>query len=250
MINLAISLGLGTAFFVLVSLWLGPIAGVFPGLGVTGISLFLTSRRIGARVEAEMAQVVPLLQERRIDAARSKLEGIKERYGRWQFLLSGQIDAQLGMIEYLQMHWDRAMPLLQKGRWRNWTALVCIAAIHHRQGRRDEAWETFEKAAAAGSKEVIIYGIWATLLVRDGKRTEALAAVAQGLKAQPESQVLKELQSKIANKKKIKPKMFGDAWYQFFPEDMARQMITRGRRGGMPQQMPQPRIGARRAPRR
>ncbi len=250
MINLAISLGLGATFFILVSLWLGPVAGVFPGLGVTGISLFLTSRRIGGQVEAEMAEIVPMLQERRIDAAQARLEAIKERYGRWQLLLSGQIDAQLGMIEYLQMHWDRAMPLLQRGKWRNWTALVCIAAIHHRQGRREEAWAALDKAASVGPKEVIIYAIWATLLVRDSQRGEALTVIARGLKAQPDSQVLKELQAKIANKKKIDPKMFGETWYQFFPEDMARKMLTRGRRGGMQQQIPQPRIGARRAPRR
>ncbi len=249
MINFAISVGLGTVFFVLVALWINPIAGVFPGLGVMGISLFLLSRRISQRLESELSAIVPLLQDRQIDAARERLLSVKERYGRWQFMLSSQIDSQLGMIEYLQMHWDAALPLLQKGQWRNWTALVCIGAIHYRQGRKEAAWEALEKAAAAGSKEVIVYGIWSSLLVRDGKRTEALAAVAKGLKAQPESQILKELQSKIANKKKVKPKMFGDAWFQFFPEDMARQMVTRGRRG-MPGAPQQPRIGARRAPRR
>ena len=250
MINLGISLAIGLVLFGAVSLWLGPIAAVFPALGAVGISMFVTSRRVAKAVEAELAAVVPLLQNRKIDAARKRLQGVKDRYGRWQFLLEGQIDAQLGMIEYLQMHWDAALPLLERGKWRNWTALVCIGAIHHRQGRKAQAYEAFDKAAAAGSKEVIIYGIWATLLVRDDQRSEALAVVAKGLKAQPDSKLLKDLKQKIANKKKIKPNLFGDPWYQFFPEDMAKQMMMRGRRGGMPAGVPQPRIGARSAPRR
>ncbi len=87
--------------------------------------------------------------------------------------------------------------------------------------------------------------------MRDGKRTEALEVVDAGLKHQPDSPMLKELQQKIANKKKVDPKAFGDLWYQFFPEDFAKQMVVRGRAGHpLMAQQPQPRIGARQAPRR
>ena len=177
------------------------------------------------------------------------LRGIQERHGRWQFMLEGQIEAQLGMLEYLQMNWDKALPKLEAGKWRNWTAWTCIGCIHYRRGRKAAAWEAFGKAADAAPKEVIIYGVWATLLVRDNERTEALNVVARGLNSQPDSKTLKDLKQKIANKKKIKNTMFGEGWYQFFPEDMAQQMMMRGRRSGMPQ-APQPRIGARGAPRR
>lgn len=248
MYSLAIAVAAGVAVFGAVAAWLGVIAGIIPGIAVVIVTMFFLSRRVGQTVEAEMQTIVPLLQSRKVAEAQQKIRDMKATYGNWQFLLSGQLDAQLGMLEYMQMNFDQALPLLVSGKWRNWSALVCIACIHYRRGRKEQAWEAFDAAASAADKESIIYGVWATLLLKDGKRTEALAAVARGLKAQPESQVLKELQSKIANKKKLKaPKMFGEAWMQFFPEEMAQQMMLRGQRGGV---MQAPRLGARHAPRR
>ncbi|MCB9670833.1 MAG: hypothetical protein H6736_04535 [Alphaproteobacteria bacterium] len=254
MYNIALSFVAGFAVFLLTSLWLGPIPAVVPGLLVTGVTLYLLARRIGQLVEAEMAALVPLMQERKVDEAKAKLEAIKQQYGRWQLLLEGQMDAQVGMIDYLQMKFDEALPRLEKGRYRNWTALACIGCIHWRKGRKDDAWKAFEEAHAAGPKDPIFYLLWATLLHRDGKRTEALQALDHGLKAMPGNQTLLDLQRTIANKKQVSTKHFPQTWYQFFPEDMAKQMIMRGRKGPMPEgapQMPQqPRIGASRAPRR
>ncbi len=254
MYNLLLSLGIGIAVFGAVTAWLGVIAGVIPGIATTLVALFFLSRRVGKVVEQEMSQLVPLLQARKVAEAQQRIRSLQARYGRWQFMLEGQLSAQLGMIEYMQMHFDEALPLLEEGKWRNWSALVCIGCIHHRKGRKDQAWEAFRKAASAAPKEVIIYGVWTTLLLRDGKRAEALEVVASGLKQQPDSQIMKELKQKVANKKKVKPQMFGETWYQFFPEDMAQQMMMRGQRGGNPamQQVAaqQPRFGARHAPRR
>lgn len=249
MYSLAISLVAGLAVFGAVSAGFGSVvAGVIPGLAAVGGVMFFLTRRVGRSVEAEMQQLVPLLQTRKVAEAQKLLRDLKARYGRWQFLLSGQLDAQLGMIEYMQLHFDEALPLLESGKWRNWTALTCIGCIHHRRGRKAQAYASFDAAAKAASKEVVIYGVWASLLVKEGKRTEALAVVSRGLEAQPDSQVLLELKKKIANKKKLKPpKMFGEAWMQFYPEEMAQQMMLRGQRGGV---MQAPRLGARHAPRR
>jgi tetratricopeptide (TPR) repeat protein len=254
MYNIAIAFASGFVVFLLTSQAMGPIPAVLPGLLVTGVAMFLLSRRTARAVEAEMAELMPLMQERRIDEAVAKLASIKARYGRWQLMLEGQMDAQIGMIDYLQMKFDEALPRLEAGKFRNWTALTCIGCIHWRRGRKEQAYEAFAAAAAAAPKESIIYLVWTTLLVRDGKREEALKAIGEGVKANPDAQTLKNLQKTVANKKKISTKHFPQTWYQFFPEDMARQMTMRGRRGPLPEgapQMPQaPRIGARRAPRR
>jgi tetratricopeptide (TPR) repeat protein len=252
MLNLLLALALAAASFVAVTLWLGPIAAVAPALGVLLLALFLLSRRTAAQVNAELQGVAPLLQARRIDEAQTKLTVIKERYGRWQFLLAGQIDAQLGVIDYLQLKFDEARPKLEAGKWRNAVALCCLGCIDWRQGRKDEAVKHFAAAAQASSQDVMVYQVWATLLARDGQRTEALAAVADGLKAIPDNAPLQDLQSRIANKKKIDTDRFGEAWYQFFPEEYAQKMVMRGTRGPSPlaARMPQPRFGARNAPRR
>jgi uncharacterized protein HemY len=252
MLNLLIAFAAGAVVFGLVSLWLGPIPATIPAVLVSALVVFLLTRRISGILEAEVAAVAPMLQNREVDRAKAHLQSIKERYGKWQLLLDRQLDAQLGMIDYLQMKYDEALPHLERGKWRNWQALVCIAAIHHRRGEADKAWEHLELAAAAGSKEVMVYLVWATLLVRAGKRTEALEVLTRGLKEQPDSRHLQNLKKRIANKKKVDIKQFPDTWYQFFPEDMARQMVMRGRRGGAGPlgAVEQPRIGARRAPRR
>jgi tetratricopeptide (TPR) repeat protein len=251
--NALAALGIGLAVFAPISLWLGPIAAVVPAILAMGVAMFLLARRTGRLVEAEIARVVPLLQERKIDEAKQLLTQIKQRHGRWQFMLDGQMDAQIGMIDYLQMKFDDALPKLEKGRSRNWTALTCIGCIHWRQGRKEEAYKAFTEATAAGPKESMAYIVQASLLVRDGKRTEALAALDAGIQQLPSSELLKNLRNTVANKNPIKVQSLPQTWYQFFPEDMAQQMLVKGRRGppppGTPQQ-PQPRFGARHAPRR
>lgn len=253
MYNILISLGAGTLTFVLIAAWLGSIPAVLPALIVAGLAMFGLARRTGRLVEAEIAAVVPLLQERRIDEAAALLEGIKKRHGRWQVLLEGQIDAQIGMIDYLQLKFDEALPKLEQGRTRNWTALACIGCIHWRKGRKDEAHKALEEATAAGPKEAMAWIVAASLLVRDGKRAEALSTLEKGIQQIPSSELLKNLRNTVANKKPIKVESLPQTWYQFFPEDMAQQMTMRGRKGPPPPgtpQMPQPRFGARHAPRR
>ena len=254
MYNVALSILAGLVTFLVLSLWLGPIPAVVPGLIVLAVTLFLLARRVGRQVEAEMAALVPLMQARKVEEARAHLTRMKQTYGPWQLMLGGQIDAQLGMIDYLEMKFDEALPKLQAGRFQNWTALACIGCIHWRKGEKDAAWTAFEEAHATSPKDPMLYLVWSTLLSRDGKRTEALQALDQGLKAMPENQTLLNLQKTIANKKQVSTKHFPQTWYQFFPEDLAKQMVMRGRRGPLPEgapQMPQaPRIGARQAPRR
>ena len=254
MYNVLLSLGAGALVGALAWALFGFLAAIVPALLVSVLAMFLLSRRTAGQVEAEVKRVLPLLQERRIDEAQTLLTAVKHKYGRWQLLLEGQIDAQLGMIDYLQMKFDEARPKLESGKWRNWSALLALAAIHWRQGRKDEAWKKFEEAASAGPKESLVYCVWATLLAREGLRKEALAAVAKGVAQQPTSQVLKDLQARVANDRKIDPKAFGELWFQYFPEDLAKEMVMRGRRAPGPlqqqQQGPQPRFGARHAPRR
>ena len=256
MYNLFLALGAAALTFLGVALWLGPVAAAFPAVGVLALAMFLLSRRTGQLVSTELEGVAPLLQARRIDEAETKLVRVKEKYGPWQFLLAGQIDAQLGIIDYLQLKWDSALPKLEAGKFRNAIAQTCIGAIHYRQGRKDEAWKSFASAASVSSNDVMVYCVWATLLARDGLRTEALEAVAKGQKELPNNAVLKDLHARIANKKKIDTRAFGEGWYQFFPEELQQQLVMRGTRAPSPfaqrlgQVQQQPRPGARHAPRR
>ena len=163
MYNILIAVGVSATVFLVVSLLMSPYAAVIPAVLVFGILLFVLTRRVGQLVQADMAKLVPLLQQRKVAQAEKLIRDVQSRYGKWQVMLTGQLDAQLGMIHYLQMKWDKAMPLLEKGKWRNWAAMVCMACVHYRQKRQDEAWKGFEAAAAVGKKEAMVYTVWALL---------------------------------------------------------------------------------------
>ena len=252
MYNILIAIGLGLLTYGVVAVALHPIGAVIPAAGVFLVAIFLLSRRTSRLVEAELRKLPQMLQARRIDEAKAHLDAVRQQYGRWQILLDGQLEAQVGMIDYIQMKFDEALPRLQKGTFQNWTAWAAIGCIHWRRDRREKAWEAFEKAASTAPKEAIVYAMWAQLLVKAGERNEAVAVLARGLEAMPDSDFLKGLHKRVANKKKVDVKSFPQTYYQFWPEEFAKAYVMRGRRGGpMPGQAPaQPRFGGRAAPRR
>jgi tetratricopeptide (TPR) repeat protein len=249
MYNVLLAIAAALLLFGVSLVWLKPIAAGIPAILLFGVVLFVLTRRISKILETEMEQIVPLLQARRVDEARAHLDAVRARYGRWQFLLDGQVAAQVGMIDYLQMKWDDALPRLEQGRWRNWTAILCIGLIHHRRGDKDKAYEEFANAASTASSEPMVYAVWVTLLSREGKRKEALEALARAKTDLPDNALIKQLHKTVANKKKINTKIFPQTWYQFFPEDMLKQHMLKGRQQQMAQ-MQQPRFGGRSAPRR
>jgi len=253
MYNVVISVVAGALVFTVVSVLLNAWAAILPALLVSGGAMFFLARRINKIIEAELARLPPLLEARKVDEAEAVLRSVQARYSRWQLYLEQQLEAQLGMIDYLQMKWDDALPKLERGSWRNAHALICVGAIHFRKGDKAAAWEALTKAQDADGKELMTHLVHAVLRTRGGDRAGALEVVARGLEALPDNQQLKQLQRRIANKKKIDVKQLPQTWYQFFPEDYAKQMMVRGRRGGPPPgmpQAPQQRIGAKRAPRR
>lgn len=239
-------------FAITTALW-SWVAAFLPALIVFFLVGYLLFRRLSTQLEAEMRAVVELLQGQRVDEARVRLEAIRGRWARWVPLLDGQVDAQLGTIDYLQMKFDEALPRLERGRYRNWTAEVCIGAIHYRRERKEQAWKAFDAAAATAPKEAMVYAVWATLRSRDGDRDAALAIAGKGLKALPSHPLLVAIHAALANKRKLDTKTYPQTWYQFFPEELLQQMRMTGRRAGPPPNQPvqpQQRFGARSAPRR
>jgi len=235
MYNIAIAVIVALVTFLLISFGMGWKVAIVPALFVGGVSFFFLARRVGNLVQPELDAAIALLQGGKVDEGRAKIEALKQRWGPWQLLLADQLDAQLGMLDYMQMKWDEAYPRLDRGKWRNWAALTCLACIHWRREDRKKAFELLEKAADASPKESMVYVVWATLLQKADQRDKALVALDKGLKENPDSAVLKELHGTIANKRKVDTKSFPQTWYQFFPEDLAAQYMIKGRKDG---QMP------------
>src|SRR5688572_20877219 len=151
MYNLLLAMLAGIVTFAGVTAALSAVAAVLPALGVFGLAMFLLARRTGQLVQQDLASVGTLLQQQRVDEAQTKLVLVKERYSRWQFLLAGQIDAQLGLIDYLQLKFDEAKPLLEAGKWRNAPVLARLGLIEWRRGQKTEAYKLLEAATQASS---------------------------------------------------------------------------------------------------
>lgn len=230
-IVLSLLLGLitGAAVYPIFWTWYAPIP---PAVLVSGIAFYLLSRWRTNLVQAEMQAIVPLLQARQVEQAEALVDRVRARHGRWVLLLDQQLSVQKGMLRYAQGHFDQAEPLLRRGQWNNWQAHVALAAIHHRRDEHVKAWEHLEKAAKAQAKESMVYVVWAVLAVRAGERDRALRVLARAVAKLPESRVLADLQGRVANKKKIDVKQLPQTWYHFFPEDLAKQVMVRGRKGG------------------
>ncbi len=231
MYTLLLSLALGMGTYALVAVLFDPIAAIVPAIMAFGIALVVVLLRVKRRVDDAMGGIVPLLQERRIADAQAHLEGLRKQWARWMPLLDGQVDAQLGMIDYYQLKFDAALPKLQKGQWRNFMALGCIGAIHFRKGRRKEAFEALAKAVKVAPKEPLAYVLHAVLAHRAGDDDKALEVLRAGVAAIPDNKQLQDLSRRVANKKKIDAAALGESWVQFFPEDMVAQQHIAARKG-------------------
>jgi tetratricopeptide (TPR) repeat protein len=239
MYNLLISLGSAAAAFLLGMAVAGHwIAGFLPAILVVLIVYFVLARRTSNRLQTIMEQAGRLLQAQKMAEARKLLDAARP-LGRWQFLVEGQIEAQLGALAYLERDWRTARGHLDKAWSRNWMAQGMLAAMDLREKKAEEGVERLEKASGFARKEALFWGLYAYILAESRQQDKALEVVARGLKVMPENEGLKGLQGAISNKRR-KLKMgsfFGNQWYTFFPEQFPvrryQQAAVQGR--GFPQ---------------
>jgi len=229
MISLLAAFGIACLAYGLVAVLLDPVAAILPAFFALTIALVILWRRASRGVQDALMPLEPLLRGGKVAEADVLLVSVSNRWSSWMPLLKGQLAAQRGMLLYMQSNWDDAMPLLMDGKWRNWMAQACIGCIHHRRGEVDEAFEFLARATKSGKKEPLAWVVRAVLLSRAGRRDEALQALSVGLTHLPEHRQLVDLKRTLANKKKVNTALFGQGWYQFFPEELAQKM--RGQAG-------------------
>ena len=242
MYNLLIALGIGAVFFVIGQVIAGAaVAGFIPGtIALVVASLFL-ARRTGKAFQTVMEKAAQEFQAGKFEHGLRLMESCF-KYAKWQFFVGPQIHGQIGMLMYLQRKWKPARTHLSQAWKRDWRARTMLAALDHREGRKDEALELMDKLTGYGGKDPVFWALYAYIAVEAKKREKALSVVSDGLKKCPDSTGLKELQGTIANKRKLKMKAFAPTWYQYFPEQMPRSQMQKyagQQQGGM--RYPQPR---------
>ena len=148
MYNLLLSLALGLVSGLLSGILVGQaIAGVIPGVLLAVVAYIVLARRTGQQLQAIVNEAMaefqgmdniapprtPAEAQRLRNLQLSKIAAGKEilrrgfALGPWQFLVSKQIHAQIGAIDYMQMDWGEARTSLEQAWSRNWQAKAMLA---------------------------------------------------------------------------------------------------------------------------
>jgi tetratricopeptide (TPR) repeat protein len=200
-----------------------PLWGALPvGVLVFVGSFYLISRLIMKKVMAIMESATKDLQANppRIEKGIKTLQTAM-KYGPWQIYVTGQLNAQIGMIYYMKRDFANAFPYLEKAFFKNWVAMGMLGISYMKRQKKDKMKETFEKAVQASPKEGLLWNLYAYCLAEGGDTEKAQEVLNRGLKKLPGEEKLTANLEAVANGKKMKMRTYGDLWFQFHLESVA-----------------------------
>jgi tetratricopeptide (TPR) repeat protein len=217
-LNLLISLSVAVIAVLLcvllkISLWITLPLGL-----VIGLALFVyLGRRIQGRLEKIFNCASELIKRQQFDQA-IKVMADGYRFSRWQFLVKGSIDGQIGVLYYLRKKVDKAEPLLNSAGFQHYVAKAMLAIIFWKRGEKKKAKTTFKLALKSGRKESLLYAVYAYILNEMKERDKAIEILNNGLKICKNDERLLLNRNNLQNNRSMKMKVFGDQWYQFMLE--------------------------------
>ena len=218
MLNLLSGLGVAIVaalLFVLlkINIWIAMPIGLLAGLGL----FIYLGRRVQARLEKVFNRATEVLKKQQFDQA---IETMREgyRYGRWQFLVKGSIDGQIGVVQYLRKKNAEAEPLLRSASYQHYIAKAMLGILQWRRGEKKQAKTTFELALKSGKKESLLYAVYAYLLNEMKEKDKAVEVLNKGLKVCKDDERLLVNRNNLQNNRPMKMKVYGDQWYQFMLE--------------------------------
>jgi Tfp pilus assembly protein PilF len=221
MYNILISVAAGVIVFLALTLavklswWLSLVIALLVVMG----GFYFLSRQTMAKVMAIMESASKDLQAQRVEKAIRDLKGALE-YGKWQIYVTGQINAQIGMVYYLKRDFSNAFPYLEKAFFKNWVAMGMLGVTYMKRGKREKMKETFEKAVQWSAKESLLWALYAYCMAESGDNGRAREILEQGLKKIPGDEKLKQNLELLGEGKKMKMKGYGEMWLQFHLESM------------------------------
>jgi hypothetical protein len=248
MFNILLSLAAGTLVTIVFGWLLGMPRvvvgyGIVPGIIAMIAVLIWLSRRTGKRLQSIMDRVQVELQPRpgtKPDQARfERAVGILRegyKYKRWQVLVGSTIDAQIGMLLYLQKKFEESEPYLENAVWRNWVAKAMLAVNQFRRRDFVQMKKTFEKTAKVAKKESLLWNLYAWCLWKSGDRDGAIDALSRGGEILTDDTRLTTNKAALQKGKNMKMRGWNEMWYQFHLDtppqpkpQMDRRSVFRGR---------------------
>jgi tetratricopeptide (TPR) repeat protein len=196
-----------------INIWIAMTLGLLGGLGL----FIYLGRRVQARLERVFNRASEALKKQQFDQA---IEVMKEgyRFNRWQFLVKGSIDGQIGVVQYLRKKTAEAEPLLRSASYQHYIAKAMLGILLWKRGEKKRAKATFQLALKSGKKESLLYAVYAYVLTEMKEKEKAVAVLNQGLKVCKDDERLLVNRNNLQNNRPMKMKVYGDAWYQFMLE--------------------------------
>jgi tetratricopeptide (TPR) repeat protein len=219
MYNILISAGAAVVVFIILkfaaalSWWLSLLIALPVFMGV----FYLISRLIMKKVMAVMEAATKDLQAQRVEKCIRELQGAF-KYGKWQIYVTGQLNAQIGMIHYMKREFAAAFPYLEKAFFKNWVAMGMLAVSYMKRNKNDKMRDTFEKALQGSPKESLLWNLYAYCLTEIGDTAKAKEVLEKGLKKLPGDERIMHNIEALSEGKKMKMKNFGEMWLQFHLE--------------------------------
>jgi tetratricopeptide (TPR) repeat protein len=222
MINLLVSFGISFASVVLFrALNFSLIASLVPGVFafliaylVLGRRTFMQLQAIGSKVQAELSAISgnPKEQKVRVEKAIKMWENALP-LGNWQFLIRGQIYAQIGTLRYLFKDHEGAMAAFNKSSPRDYFARAMQGAIFFQRKDLGNMQKAFEDAVKFGKKESLMWAAYAWCLVQNRENDKALQILGRAVETNPADDKLKKALTDLQNDKRLKMKAWEPMWW-------------------------------------
>lgn len=188
--------------------------GVLPGIITFFAAYVLLARRSLKQVQEIVGRAQGQFQAQQIDRG---IETLKEAYsiGKWQFLVTSQVDGQIGSVLYMAQRFNEAEPFLKRGFKKNWVARAMLGTLYYKRKKYDEMEKVFEEAVIANKKEGLLWNLYAYCLWKSGDRDKAIKVLNRAVdKLGSDKRTEKNLKA-LQNNKKMKMRGWNHAWYQF-----------------------------------
>ncbi len=222
MINLLVSLAISVASVVVFRLLgFSYIASLVPGVFaflvaylVLGRRTFMQLQSVGTKVQAELSSITgnPKEQKVRVEKAIKMWEDALN-LGNWQFLIRGQIYAQIGTLRYLFKDHEGAMTAFSKSSPRDYFARAMQGAIYFQRKDVGSMEKAFEDAVKFGKKESLMWAAYAWCMVQNRQNDKALQILGRGVETNPADDKLKKALSDLQNDKRLKMKAWEPMWW-------------------------------------
>lgn len=172
----------------------------------------LLQRRMGTVLYPAMERVKTQMEAGHLDGAMQSLEALLP-YGKWIPMLTGQLQAQMGMLAWYGNQKDKALALLEKSSVRASDARLLLACILHAKGDTTRALAVLQVAAMVGKKHSLLHNTWAWILHKTERSDEAQTVLANFCKRNPNDAPSKDNLLRLQNRTRMSMQTFGMQWY-------------------------------------